>query len=656
MEAVTQSYVTGGLQKGNIARKELLFKAKEDWQQGGQAYGLQTNFDAIKTYEAEQNQAYLSGRITNETYQNAVKYSKNKFSGSFDENGKFQAFDGYKTAADLDLVAHFDQNLMGWLTETLGREIGSTFNGDYFYMDTEEGIPNEDIRRAVKNMAAIDPVAQAYLNQQDLIYDPRQDGISNSDFQIDAAMKVLADKYDGIKSTRQIVEKWRAKENLREYYRSKAITTEQPKAKTGHADSTPYNSRSGLTTVKYGEAITKATQALEAQKRDIRGYTPGQGTQVNRNLSVKDQAKIAKLDEEIAVLTSAGVRGVTEELAYYNSPIGKIEHPAVNFMLQSIPKKSVDLTNDIAGALFQGAIDGKGYSPRRIESDEAHLKRSIEASNKLVNHLAQNVTQVQKFSRTGYSDVYKNLVTEGAIRGLSASHINAEYGPSSKQPIITTLKNAGVNNINDVKIDDATASDWAKWGEDAIALNGYLMPGNNVALGEAKDLYSMPTGTEITINVGTGKPPLKLLLSDASEEENQDAIPVQQFANSYHNPVSAENFTIGQALAELSGDMSPQNIEKLSQGYGGIISMKKMKGTFVSKVNRNLHNDVEALPEVYELKFNKEGKFIGLDLAAPKKEDGTYDMSQYISYGDIISAKQDENYRIANLVTLPKIQ
>lgn len=646
MQSITDAYIQGGVQKGNIARKQGMRDLRADWQQGGKSYGLQQNYDNELQYIAEQKARYNSGLITRDTYDAALKYSKNQFAGSFNEDGTFNKFSGYETAEDLDIASEIDNKLKGYISETMGRKVGKMLNGDYYYIDTMEGIPRQEILDATDHIVKTDPRIRAYLDQQDLIFDQRDPTLLNSEVAINNARTFLANKWDGIKSNRQLITNWRAQEELRDR-KARARTKDEkstiPYGDRGTKRSAPYNLTSGLRKVEGNEGVNRRIQQLQKEKLEIKGYSVSPGsTQTNRNLSEKEQAKIAKLDEQISALKKGSAPSHEENLRFYTTPKGRELYPVMARTIDDNPRKKVvdPAFYGISGEMAQRV----GFDITRLENDKEYLERMTKSSNAIIDHLSQVATSVIPLSKEGYANFYNMHITQGKLLGMSGSHIDPAMGPSPGMNIKQLVIDAG-GIINGVDADKATDKDWNEWLKTSVAANGYTIPGPMAS----NNAYDLSTGMELTLNIGEDKAPMKVLLDDATDEQNRMAKETQRAATAMFAPHETKSEVFGALpLWEYNPESetnpnAPQYIKAENNERGWSYGSTVVPGLeeVVMRVHPGIYEDPSLEPIVYQIMKDERGNPIGIKQAVSvfKDEDGNFLKAVAPSYSEIIKTR-----------------
>jgi hypothetical protein len=641
MNKVTEAYKKDGIQGGNVARRAYMNQVKQDYSTTGKATGFQNNFESEKQYLAELKQGVATGRITPETYKAAVARSNESSGTSYGEDGEFNAFEGYQTAEDIDLISHIDKNLKGWLSDTLSRKVGTTYNGSYYYTDTNEAIPREEILNAVKLAAQTDPKARAYLQQQDDLFDQRDKTMSNSDKLINNAMNVLASKYDGVKSTRQFHMNYMARDRASRAAKAKADKVQR--TDTGTKRSTPYNSRMGLQKIEIGQAKNKAIEDIKEQIHDLKGAPQTAGTQgpsIPLFITPAQQKKIDGLNAKMKRINQHPEEASKAEIDFYNSPQGRDEHPMMGYVLDNMSKDSVvdKGFKGVAGVMAQEA----GWSPTRAENNQEVLARASKLQNALVNHLSQVTTVVRPLSDTGYKTATDRYLAQGQFKNMSASYINNANGPSPVQSVPQILHAAGIKQINGVDLEDASPSDYAAWAKNAVSFNGYMMPGPKVV----GDAFELPTGLEMSINLGGNNAPITLLLDDANDEQKKLALQTQRFATTYYSPQEAVNPEIAQLpLYESDGEGNLIRTAESTDPEGWGAEVINLPGGLevISHVHPNLINDPTLKPIVFELVRTPEGEVAGLRQSA-------------LTYDRVIRDRSDMDDRARRLVTSEKIK
>lgn len=665
MQAITDAYITGGVQKGNIARKQAMMDVKDDWQQGGKSYGFQQNYDAELKYQEEQKARYNAGLITKDTLDAALKYSRNNFSGSFGEDGTFNKFSGYETAEDIDLSSHIDQKLTGYVSETTGREVGKMLNGDYYYMDTMEGIPRQELLDAVDHITKTDPKVRAYLDQQDLIFDQRDTKILNSEGIIQNAKTFLANKYDGIKSKRQVITNWRAQENLRHYrakQRQKAEEVKVPAGDMGTKRSAVYNLTRGLNKVAGEEGKNYRINQIREEIYKLRGAKQqrsvgSQGGAMGPALPLftteEDQQKIIALQNEMKALEGSKQESAKAELDFYQTPEGRSQFPVMARAIEDNPRQTITDPNfyGMTGKLAEQA----GFVTTRPETDEEYLKRVTESSNRIIDHLAQVATTVIPLPEEGYDNAYKMYITQGKLLNMNGSHIDPAMGPSPGENIKQLVINAG-GEINGKNAEAATDDDWNKWLKTSVGFNGYTVPGPKAG----NDAYDLPTGLEVTLSLGANNAPMTILLDDSTDEQKRMAKETQRFATPMYAPHEAKNADYAQLdlynYDVESGRYIKQDNDENGWSYGSITVPGL--GEVVSRVNPGIYEDPSLEPIVYQVIKNDQGIVTGLKqaVAVQKNSEGNTISVSAPRYSEVIKtrAMMDRNSTMYTKVKTPK--
>jgi hypothetical protein len=650
MEAVTQSYVTGGLQKGNIARKELLFKAKEDWQQGGQAYSMQTNSDAVKLYESEVKADFKSGRINKQTRDRALEYSKEQFEGSFDKDGNFNKFEGYQTAEDIYLIEHIDANMQGWVSETMGREVGQFLNGDYYFMDTLEGIPREELLKSVRLAAANDPKAQSYLQQLDFLFDQKDPSKSNSETAINEAMNFLANKYDGLKSNRQVINNWRKQAEYNDRLARKRAKDEKeeeeiPRGDMGTKSSSPFNALNGLTKVEIGEQIDKKILKLQKEKDNYTGSKvnpSGLSVGINPVMTEAQKQRVEKINQEIARLQQSSTASAKVELDWYNSPDGRADYPMVGRVMDNMPRQSINDPSFIGVTGKMASAAGLGNLITRPESDDEYIARVFEVSNAITDNLAQQTTTVIPIPDENYFDVFKRYITQGALLSSGASYLSPELGPSPQQRLKQSLIDAGAE-VNGKNAAEATDDEWNTYLGNSTRFNGYIVPGPSAG----ENTYDLSVGMEVTIDLGGKKGTRNFILDDATDEQNEEARRTERFATSMYAPQSARNDELGSLPVQVYNEKSRifESVPNSAEGWGAGSVIVPGFGEVVSKTNPLVYQGlVTEKPIIYKVIKTKQGTYLtpAIDI---DEESGR--IVERLSYDQVIRARSmaDRNSR-----------
>lgn len=173
IQSMSDAFISGGIQKGNIARKEGMRSLLQDFQPGGIANKLETD---AKLFNAYQQELTDNKDLTAEVRQAALQRSLSDYEKGY---GNKTPFSGYKAQKYIDVQAKLDKLADGFESDIAegaalinGRRVGKTFNGSYYYVDSdkEEKVDYNDVRKYVMDMAMTDPEIRSFYNQEDDLF------------------------------------------------------------------------------------------------------------------------------------------------------------------------------------------------------------------------------------------------------------------------------------------------------------------------------------------------------------------------------------------------------------------------------------------------------------------------------------------------------
>lgn len=181
--------------KGDQALDDFLLDITSDLAPGGEAYQIQSNYDASQQYVQQLDQMVQTGQITNSQKRKWLEEeSSNRFRGTnFDPTtGGFDNFRGIDAQADMDLFKYMDERMKGWKETALrvpkldangepmrdpttGQAMYEPHrmwewtkmpNGQFYHEISGRMIDGNEVYEEMMQTALNDPTVKAYLGQE----------------------------------------------------------------------------------------------------------------------------------------------------------------------------------------------------------------------------------------------------------------------------------------------------------------------------------------------------------------------------------------------------------------------------------------------------------------------------------------------------------
>jgi soluble cytochrome b562 len=210
IQNMTDAFTSGGIQKGNIARKEGMRSLLQDFQPGGVGNKLETDAKRYQSYMEQLDKDLADDRITPDVHQKAKQKSLKDFDLAY---GNKTPFSGYQTAANVDLTKMADDFLTGWQPNIIAGKPVKVLNGEFYYAGTTEKVTPQEIQQAALEYLQAQPEAQAYLQQLDTLFesnavDDQGNTIPNSMLAMNDAINANARKHSKLQETGKYIKNW----------------------------------------------------------------------------------------------------------------------------------------------------------------------------------------------------------------------------------------------------------------------------------------------------------------------------------------------------------------------------------------------------------------------------------------------------------------
>lgn len=159
-------FVEKGVNAGNRFLNKRMREIKRQFSPGGEAYAIQSSYNAYNDYVKVLEDMLSDGKITADKKRDLETMSRSFYDGVGDGKRGFNTFTGVDAAEDVNIT----QELMDFFGEFEADKINSgeltpTGNGDYYSNKTRETITREELFNNA--MAVADnPKVQAYMQQE----------------------------------------------------------------------------------------------------------------------------------------------------------------------------------------------------------------------------------------------------------------------------------------------------------------------------------------------------------------------------------------------------------------------------------------------------------------------------------------------------------